>query len=192
MYKRKLIVYYCISGCAGIQSEALDVASILLASKTSCTTRSSGGALQNSAKTVPGRGRGNPDKTKPFRWKKGESGNPAGRPPIPEEEKLPITAALRRAINEGKISADDLATSAVALAKKNPRWFAEVCDRIEGKPKQRVEVSGVEAKAIPVSIADIEGRIIELLERARSRANLRMADSSIILSRSTTKPPSNT
>jgi hypothetical protein len=119
---------------------------------------------------VPGRGRGNPDKTKPFRWKKGQSGNPAGRPPIPEDEKLPITAALRRAINEGKISADDLANSALALAKKNPRWFAEICDRIEGKPRQRVEVSGVEGNAIPVSSADIEARIIELIERARSRA----------------------
>ncbi len=31
---------------------------------------------ENSAKTV----RGNPDKTKPFRWPKGISGNPGGRP----------------------------------------------------------------------------------------------------------------
>jgi hypothetical protein len=29
---------------------------------------------------APGRPRGNPDKTKPYRWKPGQSGNPRGRP----------------------------------------------------------------------------------------------------------------
>ena len=36
--------------------------------------------ILGSSSPAPGCARGNPDKTKPYRWKPGQSGNPAGRP----------------------------------------------------------------------------------------------------------------
>ena len=71
--------------------------------------------------------RGNPDKTRPFRWKPGQSGNPGGRP-----KSQYISEALRRALQEG--DADDLANILLGLcrtARQSVKLAAlrEVADR---------------------------------------------------------------
>lgn len=89
---------------------------------------------------------------------KGQSGNPGGRP-----KKLPITEAYRQALTgvlpeadrrrfglpKGATYADLVAVSMVTQARKGSvRAAQELGDRTEGKPAQRLEVSGPEGRAI--------------------------------------------
>jgi hypothetical protein len=92
---------------------------------------------QNSAKAR----RGNPEKIKPYRWKKGcPSPNPGGRPKTAH-----ISQALRAALAAGK--ADEMANTLVELATGRKKGTAvqlaalrEIADRTEGKPQQSVDL----------------------------------------------------
>ena len=96
------------------------------------------GRTENSAKTV----RGNPDKTKPFRWPKGKSGNPGGRP------RNVITAAYRVIADQICPFDEQNRTWAYVLAegqfkaalKGNTNAAREIADRLEGKALQSVNL----------------------------------------------------
>ncbi len=79
-------------------------------------------------------------------FKKGHSGNPAGRP----KGSKSLTDLLRQTLNlDGNREA--IIDKVIALAIKGERWATElVWDRLEGKPLQ---------------VIDIEQRIIEAAER---------------------------
>src|SRR5215510_7557364 len=85
---------------------------------------------------ITGRRRGNPANLKP--WKKGQSGNPAGRP-----KKRNLSEELRARAEEQYPGRDD-ATYARIVAEKlfdlavagDLGAIKEVFDRIEGRPRQ--------------------------------------------------------
>ncbi len=84
------------------------------------------------------------DNLKPYRFQPGQSGNPGGRP-----KKTPLTDALRALLEKaapGALKDKDYARAiAEALARRAARGdvsaIREVCDRVEGKPKQAVELA---------------------------------------------------
>jgi hypothetical protein len=90
----------------------------------------------------------------PFRWKKGQSGNPGGRP------KHLVADALRDVLAErdeaaGTTNADAIARNLVHLAKGTDAKDADairatefVTERTEGKVKQSMELSGPGGKEI--------------------------------------------
>jgi Family of unknown function (DUF5681) len=109
---------------------------------------------QNSAENSAKPRRGNPDKTKPYRFKKGESGNPGGRP-----RKLISLAyeklALELIPNDAKkrTYADLLAEAQFREAIKGKTQAArEVTDRLEGKAMQPIELSNREDQPLQVSL----------------------------------------
>jgi hypothetical protein len=93
---------------------------------------------ENSVKTV----RGNPDKTKPFRWPKGKSGNPGGRP------RKVITAAYGALADQPCPFDPQKRTWAQVLAEGqfkaaltgNTNAAREIADRLEGKAQQSVNL----------------------------------------------------
>jgi hypothetical protein len=75
-------------------------------------------------------------------WRKGESGNPGGRP----RRKL-LTEELERLLEQeapaanGKTWAEVIAETLLKQGRKgNVRAIAEIADRLEGKPQQSVEL----------------------------------------------------
>ena len=78
------------------------------------------------------------------RWKPGVSGNPAGRPPAPDDATL--TDWLIHVL--GKVGAKALAEELIGIAKSpgvSPTKLAAIqyiYDRIEGKPRQAITSSG--------------------------------------------------
>jgi hypothetical protein len=97
--------------------------------------------------------RGNPEKTKPYRWTKGcPSPNPGGRP-----KRTPYTDAHRE-IAEATVkdlSIRDTDSVALAIAKAVAREAlkgkiqaaAEIANRVEGTARQRVEVTNYEGES---------------------------------------------
>lgn len=96
-------------------------------------------------------------------FKKGQSGNPGGRP-----KRQPITEAYREIadhifkgnVNDLKIPEGATFAQAAAwtqfiqaIVKRDTRAINEIADRLEGKPNQRVELSGAD-DAPPVRIAE--------------------------------------
>jgi len=80
---------------------------------------------------------------KPWLWKPGQSGNPAGRP-----EKVSLTAILMRKLKEAdpdepeKIRAEKVVEVALAKAEAGDfQMFKEIYDRVEGKVTQPVDVT---------------------------------------------------
>ena len=77
-------------------------------------------------------------------WKKGECGNPKGRP-----KGSGITDKLKKILDEPAKEGSDMTTAEVlaraaikAAAKGDHRFFKEILDRVEGKVKDKVEVDG--------------------------------------------------
>lgn len=104
-------------------------------------------------------------------WQKGQSGNPGGRP-----KKLPITDAMRMLLEELNLPtrahpsmtvAERAALRFVRKALKDDRAYLEMMDRVEGKPRQRTELSGPDGGAmqieVPAERSELERRIHELL-----------------------------
>jgi|ERR1700730_15303383 hypothetical protein len=112
-------------------------------------------------------GRGNPDKTKPFRWKKGcPSPNPGGRPrrnPISDryaeaiERILPERERKRWGLREGATWGDALAMEQVAAAVRGKTEAArDVREAIEGKATQRI--SGTQGQEVRIRVVyDTDG-----------------------------------
>lgn len=106
-------------------------------------------------------------------WQKGQSGNPGGRP-----KTLPITSALRLFLDELQLPkrahpsmtvAERIALRLARKAEKvGDKAAVEVMDRVEGKARQRTELSGPDGGAIPIELPDtregLERRIAELLK----------------------------
>jgi Family of unknown function (DUF5681) len=99
--------------------------------------------------------RGNPDKTIPYRWKPGQSGNPDGRP----------KNDLAREIARGVFEDDpELIRQAFrnALRKGNAYVFKELADRAYGRTPQRLEHTGDEGGPIDVKVRFMHGKLKEM------------------------------
>jgi Family of unknown function (DUF5681) len=84
---------------------------------------------------------------KTMTWKKGQSGNPHGRPPAGESFADTIRAKLTPERRE------KLAEKAIALAEAGDiRALVFIRDTLDGRPKQSLEHSGPEGK--PILIRD--------------------------------------
>ena len=115
--------------------------------------------------------KGNIENLRP--WQKGQSGNPGGRP-----KTLPVTTALRLMLEEKQLPkrahpdmtvAERIALRLARKAIKEDKAAVEVMDRVEGKARQRTELSGPNGGAmqfdIPADRAALELRIAELLKK---------------------------
>lgn len=85
-------------------------------------------------------GRGNPQNLTKYQWKKGQSGNPKGRP-----KKLPDLKELLISVlgdtKEGKTAMEAVLLSIRAKALKGDTRAAELLlDRAYGKPKQETDI----------------------------------------------------
>jgi len=100
-------------------------------------------------------------------------GNPAGR-----SKNYVLTDIMNAIGNEvdPKTGKTYFQVAAEAMPSKAFRGdvqaFREIADRVEGKPRQRLELSGPDGSQIPIgtSIEDLDRRIEELLRRAGYRA----------------------
>ena len=93
-------------------------------------------------------------------FKPGRSDNPNGRPkggsslsPLLKDS-LDAGHATKRGLSNGEVIAEALVSKA---ARENIESTKVVLDRIEGKPRQRIDVGGPDGGAIPISIADTLG-----------------------------------
>lgn len=113
--------------------------------------------LKRSPANKPKRG-GNPDNIKPFQFKPGKSGNPGGRP-----KKQPLTEALEELLEADPKVARQIALAMCRAARKgNVKAFNSVADRVEGKVKQVVALTGEEG-AEPIRIADARNKLMDKL-----------------------------
>src|SRR5262245_50295357 len=103
-------------------------------------------------------------------WKRGQSGNPAGRP-----KKRTVSEELRARLEEqypgrsdatyGRMVAEALVTEAIT---GNVPAIKEIFDRTEGKPKQTVDVNLAERQREMVE--DAIARLIEEAQVSRDEA----------------------
>jgi len=91
---------------------------------------------------------GNKDKTRPGRWKKGESGNPNGRPKLPEEIRDAARAASPKAIQV----LVDIMSSDEANQGERIKAAIAILNRAYGTPPQSVEVTGKEGEPLAIKI----------------------------------------
>ncbi len=111
----------------------------------------------------------NLDVLKQHAFKPGVSGNPGGRP-----KRLPVTDVIIDLLNqpckadkEGRKWSELIVTALMQRAVKGDvKAIAELIDRAEGKPKQRIENTGADGAPlipIPETREDLERRIAEIL-----------------------------
>ena len=90
-----------------------------------------------------------PDVGKPYRWNKGQSGNPGGRPRM-----APLSHACRELLAapvpsdpEGRTYAEAIAKSLAEKALAGDiRAAQEIADRAEGKARQSIEIQSAEMR----------------------------------------------
>jgi hypothetical protein len=87
------------------------------------------------------------------RWKKGQSGNPGGRPKsrLVSEALRTQLAALKPGDPKGRTYAELIASNLIEIASESDGSEAVhaaglIADRIEGRVKQQVEVTGLAAE----------------------------------------------
>lgn len=112
-------------------------------------------------------------------FKPGQSGNPGGRP-----KRQPLSQAVRDLLDQPfdlktfALKEDPTVAEAAAfyllrraIGKADTRAFSEACDRAEGKPTQRVELSGADdAPPIQIDTLDLSKLTREELEQYRAIA----------------------
>ena len=100
------------------------------------------------------------------KWKKGQSGNPGGRPSIPKLGRtLGIRLKERVLDNDGHL-AEKIITALLKKAIKGDWKAAQlVLEYVEGRPAQTVNLNSNESP----KVQDIEARIAELFKRAAAR-----------------------
>jgi hypothetical protein len=119
--------------------------------------------------------RGNPDKTKPFRWPKGVSGNPGGRPrkkPITElyrifadvtVDELPLRIRRRLQDREGlSLAANGVLGLYLSMGEGSHSAGKELREGIEGKLTERIDLT-----------VDVNKDVVERLQAARKRSATR-------------------
>jgi hypothetical protein len=105
----------------------------------------------------------NPHSLKNLRsWKKGESGNPGGRP-----KRKPMVEALHEAITEHPELLKKIVLNALRRASRDHRFFVEVRDMLDGKPAHQHPAP--EDEDIPQTIEEIDAALLKLLEIAEER-----------------------
>ena len=67
-------------------------------------------------------------------WKKGESGNPGGRP-----KQKPVMEALQDALTDQPELLKKIALNALRRASYDPRFFCAIRDMLDGKPGLKIE-----------------------------------------------------
>lgn len=83
----------------------------------------------------------NPENVIPHKWKKGQSGNPAGRPKLPNLQE--ILAKVLGDEKEEKSAAEAILAAMRAKAIRGDVRAAELLlDRAYGKPKQDIDIEG--------------------------------------------------
>ena len=98
----------------------------------------------------------NAEVLKRHQWRKGQSGNPKGRPPGRS-----LTDRLAAALNadDGRI-AGEIVEALIRQALKGRRdALRDIFDRIDGKPTARVELSGPDGDAIKVAACEVRAKI---------------------------------
>jgi hypothetical protein len=96
-------------------------------------------------KTVEKSKRGRVENLKPFQ--PGRSGNPSGRP-----KKAPISDALREVLRDEKALRRFAAAIFKQTLKGNVAAFKEICERVEGRVANQVELSGESGGSVEVGI----------------------------------------
>ena len=102
-------------------------------------------------------------------FKKGQSGNPLGRP----QKELSITSILRDQLGEpcpyapGKTWVEWLARRALELAGENPAYYRELLDRVEGKVSQLGASLIQQDRTVNICVIDEETKY--LVEHAGDR-----------------------
>jgi hypothetical protein len=106
--------------------------------------------------------RGNPSKITAFRWKRGQSGNPKGRP-----RKEPLTDILRQVLAEKMPNGPDRRHARLdqvlvrnwvleAIRTKDTATIVEIFNRIDGKVQGRIALGGDDGE--PIRIQPIDAR----------------------------------
>jgi hypothetical protein len=95
------------------------------------------------------------------KWKKGQSGNPKGRP----RGSVNITSAIKRALAEALPGTDKrrLVDQLAEAAIQNARWgngtiFREIINRVDGVQAQRIDLSTVSDEDLLAEAAKIIAR----------------------------------
>jgi hypothetical protein len=108
-----------------------------------------------------GKPRGNPSKITAFRWKRGQSGNPKGRP-----RKEPLTDILRQVLAEKIPNGPDRRHSRLdqvlvrnwvleAIRTKDTATIVEIFNRIDGKVQDRIALGGDDGEPIRIQPLDV-------------------------------------
>jgi hypothetical protein len=126
---------------------------------------------QNSANNSAKPRRGNPDKTKPFRWPKGVTGNPGGRPrkkPLTElyavfadlqiDELPPRIRKRFKDREELSLAANGVLGLYLSMGEGSHSAAKELREGIEGKLTEKIDLT-----------VDVNKDIVEWLQAARNR-----------------------
>jgi Family of unknown function (DUF5681) len=87
---------------------------------------------------------------KPHHFKPGQSGNPLGRP-----KKTPLTDIYNELLEEG-VTKNDIKKTLRAIVKQRSnvtvQALKEMADRVEGKPTERMELTGADGEPLQLTI----------------------------------------
>jgi hypothetical protein len=128
---------------------------------------------ENSEKNSEKRRGGNPENLKPYQFKKGQSGNAGGRPRNPISDAARKLASTRFEGDKQRRTWAEIWVLALGklAARGDIKAFMELCDRIEGKAMQGVQLSGPQGGAIPVTTSrspeENEARLAEICAKHR-------------------------